>query len=66
MDLTHPAPTLPVEIGLTAAIVAVSGDEPMILVARAGSAVSEAALPAGPFDPLAHRTFEIGAMFEHW
>jgi hypothetical protein len=55
-----PSPTLPVEIGLTAAIVAVAEDEPMILVARAGSAVSEAALPSGPFDPLAHRTFEIG------
>ena len=54
------SPTLPVEIGLTAAIVAVSGDEPMILVARAGSAVSEAALPSGPFNPLSHRTFEIG------
>ena len=31
-----PAPPLPIEIGLTAAIVAVAGDEPMILVARAG------------------------------
>ena len=55
-----PAPPLPIEIGLTAAIVAVVEDEPMILVARAGSAVSEAALPSGPFDPIAHRTFEIG------
>lgn len=58
----HP---LPVEIGLTAAIVAVSGvasdaPEPMILVARPASATSEAALPSGPFDPVAHRTFEIG------
>ena len=52
--------TLPVEIGLTAAIVAVAGDEPMILVAREGSAVREAALPSGPFNPLEHRTFEIG------
>ena len=56
---------LNLEIGLTAAIVAVSnasGDhpEPMILVARAASATSTAALPSGPFDPLAHRTFEIG------
>ncbi|HWE06329.1 MAG TPA: hypothetical protein VG274_06445, partial [Rhizomicrobium sp.] len=55
-----PVPPLPVEIGLTAAIVAVAADEPMILVARAGSAVSEATLPSGPFDPVAHRTFEIG------
>ena len=44
-----PHPALPIEIGLTAAIVAVADDEPMILVARAGSAISEAALPAGPF-----------------
>ncbi len=61
-QLPHP---LPVEIGLTAAIVAVSGavgdaPEPMILVARAASAISEAALPSGSFDPVAHRTFEIG------
>jgi hypothetical protein len=58
--MTTPTPTLPVGIGLTAAIVAFQGDEPMILVAREGSAVSAAALPSGPFDPLAHRTFEIG------
>jgi hypothetical protein len=58
--MTTPTPSLPVEIGLTAAIVAVQGDEPMILVARERSAVSAAALPSGPFDPLSHRTFEIG------
>lgn len=52
-----PAP--PLEVNLTAAIVALAGDEPLILVAeRRGS--SETALPSGPFDPLAHRTFEIG------
>lgn len=61
---TTPHP-LPVEIGLTAAIVAVRGSagdmpDPVILVARPASAVSEAALPSGPFDPVAHRTFEIG------
>ncbi len=43
----------PIEIGLTAAIVAIDGGSPQILVAGAG-------LPTGPFDPLAHRTFEIG------
>ncbi|MBX9739046.1 MAG: NAD regulator [Beijerinckiaceae bacterium] len=32
----------------------------MVLVARPASATSEAALPSGPFDPVAHRTFEIG------
>ncbi len=43
----------PIEIGLTAAIVAIDGASPQILVAGAG-------LPTGPFDPLAHRTFELG------
>jgi hypothetical protein len=43
----------PIEIGLTAAIVAVEGGDPAILVAGEG-------LPFGAFDPLAHRTFEIG------
>ena len=52
------AKPLPVEINLTAAIVAVGEDEPMILVA--GEEDGEAALPSGPFDPLSHRTFEIG------
>ncbi len=51
---------VPVEIGLTAAIVAVKGDQPLILVARAGTATALAVLPSGPFDPIAHRTFEIG------
>jgi hypothetical protein len=50
----------PVEVGLTAAIVATSGDAPLILVAQGADASHEAALPSGPFDPLAHRTFEIG------
>ena len=48
---------LPVEVGLTAAIVAVEGDEPLIQIAPGGS---EAALPSGPFNPVQHRTFEIG------
>jgi hypothetical protein len=72
-------PLTPIEIGLTAAIVAVEGDEPAILVAgdlvagdlvagdlvaaeagQAGKDEPRAGLPFGPFDPLAHRTFEIG------
>ncbi len=60
-SLSHPS--IPVEIGLTAAIVAVRGDTPLILVARgARGDASEgvAALPSGPFDPVNHRTFEIG------
>ena len=48
---------LPVEVGLTAAIVAVRGAEPLIRIAPGGT---EPALPSGPFDPVAHRTFEIG------
>jgi hypothetical protein len=57
--LSEPRPPhlLPVEVGLTAAIVAVRGDEPLIRIAPGGS---EPALPSGPFDPVAHRTFEIG------
>ncbi|MBB4199600.1 NAD regulator [Rhodoblastus sphagnicola] len=53
-------PSIPVEIGLTAAIVALRGDSPLILVARAATGASAAALPSGPFDPVNHRTFEIG------
>lgn len=56
--LAHP--TIPVEIGLTAAIVAVRGDSPLILVARGAEGPSATALPSGPFDPINHRTFEIG------
>ncbi len=47
-----------IEIGLTAAIVAVDGDEPMTLTA--GDHAGLTGLPSGPFDPLAHHTFEIG------
>jgi len=51
----------PIEIGLTAAIVAVEADEPLILAASdRGKDEALAGLPAGPFDPVAHRTFEIG------
>ncbi|MCX7899363.1 MAG: NAD regulator [Methylocystis sp.] len=50
----------PVAIGLTAAIVAVRGDQPLILTTRAGADDAFAALPSGPFDPIRHRTFEIG------
>jgi hypothetical protein len=61
-----PAAQLPVEINLTAAIVAVPGRQslaagmpqgPAILVTREGGNVG---LPSGPFDPLSHRTFEMG------
>jgi hypothetical protein len=55
------SPLTPIEIGLTAAIVTVEAEEPAILVAGEGAAAADASgLPFGPFDPLAHRTFEIG------
>lgn len=47
-------PQRPIEIGLNAAIVAVADRQPLILV------VNGDALPFGPFDPVAHRTFEAG------
>ncbi|MEX0751308.1 MAG: NAD regulator [Xanthobacteraceae bacterium] len=51
----------PIEIGLTAAIVAVEADEPLILIAaERDKSGAPAGLPSGPFDPVAHRTFEIG------
>jgi len=50
----------PIEIGLTAAIVAVEGNEPMILIASGGAPDDLEGLPFGPFDAVAHRTFEIG------
>ncbi len=48
------SPPRAIEIGLNAAIVAVAEGQPLILV------VSGDTLPFGPFDPLAHRTFETG------
>jgi hypothetical protein len=54
--------TVSVEIGLTAAIVSVDGDNPRILVVKPGEGVSGAriALPFGLFSPLEHRTLEMG------
>ncbi|MET0220613.1 MAG: NAD regulator [Tardiphaga sp.] len=58
-------PLTPIEIGLTAAIVAMNGqngqttsNEPLILTAASQDGLT--GLPFGPFDPLRHRTFEIG------
>ena len=50
----------PIEVGLTAAIVAVESEEPRILVATDPKGGTRAGLPFGPFDPLTHRTLEIG------
>lgn len=49
----------PIEIGLTAAIVAIEDNEPVILTASGGDD-KLTGLPFGPFDAVAHRTFEIG------
>lgn len=49
----------PIEIGLTTAIVAVKDDEPSVLVAE-GKNDAAPGLPSGPFDPLTHRTLEMG------
>jgi len=51
--------TTQIEIGLAAAIVTVRDNEPLVLVTDSNGA-SFPALPSGPFDPLVHRTFEIG------
>src|SRR6201992_3711498 len=50
----------PIEIGLTAAIVSINGNEPLILTAPGESNDELAGLPVGPFDAISHRTFEIG------
>src|SRR5258707_6202075 len=53
-------PLTPIEIGLTAAIVAIEGNEPLILTASSSDGDKLAGLPFGPFDAVSHRTFEIG------
>ncbi len=51
-----------VEIGLTAAILAVSKNEPVVLTVRDGPESPNAhdGLPYGPFSPVQHRTLEMG------
>ena len=46
-----------VSIGLSAAILAVEGEHPSVLVVAHGA---QDALPFGPFDPAHHRTLESG------
>src|ERR1700682_842677 len=53
-------PLTPIKIGLTAAIVAIEGNEPLILTASSSDGDKLAGLPFGPFDAVSHRTFEIG------
>lgn len=50
----------PIEIGLTAAIVSIEDNEPLILTASGSDGDELAGLPFGPFDAVAHRTLEIG------
>ncbi len=45
-------------IGLSAVIVSADCEQPYVLVTRRDG--DEAALPFGPFDPIGHRTFELG------
>ena len=47
-----------VNIGLSAAIIAVTKETPSVLVVRQKNGID--ALPFGPFDPLGHRTLESG------
>lgn len=49
-----------VELGLNAAIVQMENQSPQILVVTDGDALEEDGLPYGPFDPVHHRTLEIG------
>ncbi len=48
------------KIGLTAAIVAIEADEPLILIASGDGGEARPGLPFGAFNPLTHRTFDIG------
>ena len=59
-QITQTEPT--VEIGLSAAIVAVHDYEPVLLVVKPapGERDMSEALPSGPFSPINHRTLEIG------
>ena len=50
----------PIEIGLNAAVVAVEGDVPLILAVKEHGDDKSLGLPFGPFDPVAHRTLDMG------
>ncbi len=49
-----------IEIGLNAVIVSVAGGTPQVVQVHDGRHASSDSLPFGPFDPIHHRTFEIG------
>ena len=48
-----------IEINLTAVIMAVQQDQPVVFASSLGETLP-LGLPSGPFDPLTHRTLEIG------
>lgn len=50
----------PIEIGLSAVVVAVEDDTPLTLISPAAADGADDALPYGRFDPVHHRTFETG------
>ena len=52
------APDSAVVIGLSAVVVAIQGDDAVVLTVRPAGAPL-AGLPFGPFDPKGHRTFEL-------
>ena len=49
-----------VEVGLSAAIVTISNNRPVILCAADHEQADALSLPYGRFDPLKHRTLEAG------
>lgn len=53
------AGTSGIEINLTAVILAMRGDEPVVYASSLGAAMPPG-LPSGPFDPGRHRTLELG------
>ena len=58
--MEHPEPRF--VIGLTAVILALDGDRPVVLVVKDAATETGgglAGLPFGPFDPEGHRTFEL-------
>ncbi len=62
LEIDAPTDENVVVVGLTAAIVAVEGMTPCVLVVEPLAAAKEKSpsLPSGPFDPHAHRTLESG------
>jgi hypothetical protein len=57
----RPGPAATVEVGLTAAILSVAANEPVVLVVgETEDGRPSEGLPSGPFTPLEHRTLEIG------